>query len=366
MEKDSHEQLVLCQDKASGLKALIAIHSTALGPALGGTRMWPYETEEEALTDVLRLSRGMSYKASVAGLPLGGGKGVIIGDPESDKSEALFQAYGRFIDSLQGWYITAEDVGTCPEDMDCIAGCTKWVVGTSSGGGDPSPWTARGVRQGMRAALKHLSGSDSLAGKVVAVQGTGHVGLFLCRLLAADGARLVVTDINRQRAEQAASELGATAVSPEEILDTSCDIFAPCALGAVIDDEAVNRLRCSIVAGAANNVLAEDRHGHLLAEQGILYVPDYVINAGGLICVADQLEAFDPDRVLNRVNTIYDTCLEIFDLAESESLAPCAAADRIAEQRMANGAVERATGHTPRRAGQGREETGRCNLELSL
>jgi leucine dehydrogenase len=365
MEHHDFEQLVLCQDKDSGLKGLIAIHSTALGPALGGTRMWAYATEEEAMTDVFRLARGMSYKAALAGLPLGGGKGVIIGDPERDKSESLFKAYGRCIDKLQGWYITAEDVGTCPEDMDCISGCTKWVVGTTHGGGDPSPWTARGVRQGMRAALKHLTGSDDLAGRVVAVQGTGHVGFFLCQLLAADGAELIVTDIHPDRAQRAAAELGATAVPPEDILGVSCDIFAPCALGAVINDASLERLRCSIVAGAANNVLEEPRHGQALADRGILYVPDYAVNAGGLICVADQLETFDPDRVGRRVGRIYDTCLEILALADEEGLAPCRAADRIAEQRMANGVIERATGSTPDPVGARRSRLGSC-LQQSL
>ncbi|MBS3755739.1 MAG: Glu/Leu/Phe/Val dehydrogenase [Desulfobacterales bacterium] len=340
MEKHDFEQLVVCQDRDAGLKAAVAIHSTARGPALGGTRMWPYASEYEAFKDVLRLARGMSYKNAMAGLPLGGGKGVIIGDPEKDKSEALFRTYGSFIDRLQGWYLTAEDVGTCPEDMDCIACGTKCVLGTTGKGGDPSPWTARGIRQGMKAALSRFCGKADLAGRVVAVQGVGHVGAFLCRLLAEDGAKLVVTDINQSRAEDIASALGAEKVAPEEIFDVSCDIFAPCALGAVVNDDSINRLKCSIVAGGANNVLAEERHGYELAERGILYAPDYAVNAGGVIFLADQLETYDPDKVMQRINGIYDTCMEIFGLAEKENLAPFVAADTIAEQRMAKGRAE--------------------------
>lgn len=344
MEEQEFEQLVFCQDRQSGLKALIAIHSTALGPALGGARMWHYDSEDDAVEDALRLARGMSYKAAVAGLPLGGGKSVIIGDPERDKNKALFRSFGAFIDRLQGWYITAEDVGTAPEDMDCIAEMTRWVMGTTGGAGDPSPWTARGVRQGMLASLQHLYGSTELAGRVVAVQGAGHVGSFLCRLLAEDGAKIVVSDINPAKSEKIAAELNATVVSPEEIIGVPCDIFSPCAMGEVINDDTIPRLRCSIVAGAANNVLKESRHGYDLAGQGIFYAPDYVINAGGLICVAGQLDASGTERVMQRINGIYDTCLEIFALAEKEGMPGFIAADRIAEQRIAEGAEQKKTG----------------------
>ncbi|MBS3809742.1 MAG: Glu/Leu/Phe/Val dehydrogenase [Desulfobacterales bacterium] len=340
MEENDFEQLLVCQDRKSGLKAAIAIHSTARGPALGGTRMWPYSSEEEAFNDVLHLARAMSYKNAVAGLPLGGGKGVIIGDPEKDKSETLFRTYGSFIDRLQGWYITAEDAGTCPEDMDLIASQTRWALGTTSSGGDPSPSTARGVKQGMKAALEHLYGTKDLAGRVIAVQGAGHVGAFLCRLLAEDGAKLVISDINRDKADYIAAELGATVVSPEEITEVSCDIFAPCALGAVINDDTLGRLKCSIVAGAANNVLKEYKHGYGLFHRGILYAPDYVVNAGGVIFVADQLESHDPERVMRRIHGIYDTCKEIFRLAEKDGIAPFVAADRIAERRMVKGSTE--------------------------
>ncbi|MFO7840229.1 MAG: Glu/Leu/Phe/Val dehydrogenase [Desulfosalsimonadaceae bacterium] len=340
MEENDFEQLIICQDRKCGLKAAIAIHSTARGPALGGTRMWAYASEEEAFNDVLRLARGMSYKNAIAGLPLGGGKGVIIGDPERDKCESLFRTYGSFIDRLQGWYITAEDVGTCLEDMDAIARGTRWVLGTSSTGGDPSPSTARGVRQGMKAALEHLYGTKELAGRVIAVQGVGHVGAFLCRLLAEDGAKLVISDINRAKADDIAAELGATVVPPEEITAVSCDIFAPCALGAVINDDTLERLNCSIVAGGANNVLKDNKHGYGLVDRGILYAPDYVVNAGGVIFVADQLESHDPDRVIRRINGIYDTCKEIFRLAENEGIPPFVAADAIAERRMVKGSAE--------------------------
>ena len=340
MEEKDFEQLVICHDGKSGLKAAIAIHSTARGPALGGTRMWPYASEEEAFNDVLRLARGMSYKNAMADLPLGGGKGVIIGDPERDKSEALFHAYGNFIDRLPGCYITAEDVGTCPEDMDAIARGTRWVLGTTSAGGDPSPSTARGVRQGMKAALEHLFGTQDLAGRVIAVQGVGQVGAFLCRLLAEDGAKLVISDINRTRADAIAAELEATVVSPEEITAVSCDIFAPCALGAVINEDTLDRLKCAIVAGAANNVLKEDEYGYGLVDRGILYAPDYVVNAGGVIFLADQLESHEPDRATRRINGIYDTCKEVFKLAEKEGIPPFAAADKIAERRMARGSSE--------------------------
>ena len=337
MQDNEVENLFFCQDGPSGLKAIIAIHSTALGPALGGTRFWSYASEEDAIRDVIRLARGMSYKSAVAGLDLGGGKGVILGDPKKMRSRELFHAYGRYIERLGGMYITAEDAGTTPQDMDWIAEETRWVSGTSRKGGDPSPYTARGVLQGIKAAVQHVEGTSSLQGKTVAVQGAGSVGDHLCRLLAAEGAKLVVTDLQDNRCRGICTDLGARHVAPEAIYETPCDIFAPCALGAVINDDTVRRLRCRIVAGGANNVLAEERHGRILEERGIVYVPDYVINAGGLICVADQLHGFSPDRVLAKVEQIFSTCLEVLQTARERSIPSFEAADRIAEERMHSG-----------------------------
>ncbi len=337
MQADGFENLFFCQDRPSCLKAVIAIHSTALGPALGGTRMWTYASDMDAVTDVLRLAKGMSYKAAVAGLELGGGKGVIIGDPDKDKTEALFRAYGRHIERLGGMYITAEDVCTTPRDMDHIAKETDWVVGTSQKGGDPSPFTARGVLQGIKAAVQYLDNTSSLQGKTVAVQGVGSVGDHLCRLLAAEGARLVVADLQSSRCRSICSELGVEHVASEAIYDIPCDIFAPCALGAVINNDTVRRLQCRIVAGGANNVLAQERHGRMLQERGIVYVPDYVINAGGLICVADQLHGFNRERVLAKVDNIYATCQEVLQASRERLIPTFEAADRIAEERMRRG-----------------------------
>ena len=365
MQAHDFEQLVFCQDRASGLKGIIAVHSTALGPALGGTRMWSYASEAEAVTDALRLARGMSYKAAMAGLPLGGGKGVIMGDPEKDKSEPLFKAYGQRIQALGGTYITAEDVCTCPADMDTIRTCTPWVVGTSAGGGDPSPYTAWGVVQGIKAALEYRFGRATLKDRTVAVQGLGHVGGWLCSYLARQGARLVVTDINPERAAGVASRLGAVQVEPEDITSQECDVFAPCALGAVLNDQTIPLLGCAIVAGAANNVLHERRHGRSLHERGIFYVPDYVINAGGLICVADQLERFDPQRVQKRVDKIHETCLEVFALADELNILPCQAADRVAEERMRARRGKQQALNSP--GGEGAERiTGNWAAELSV
>jgi leucine dehydrogenase len=335
MREYDFEQLVFCQDAASGLRAVIAIHSTSLGPALGGTRMWSYASEDEAVLDALRLARGMSYKSAVAGLPLGGGKAVIIGDPARDKSEALFRAYGRFIHRLNGIYITAEDVCTCPEDMDLIRMETCWVQGTSSGpGGDPSPYTARGVMQGIRAAFRFLEGDDSLQGRTVAVQGLGAVGRRLCRLLLDQGARLAGCDIDPDRCREAET-MGVRVVDPEEIYQVPCDVFAPCAMGGVINDSTVGILRSRIVAGGANNVLERDEHARALQDRGVLYVPDYVINAGGVISVGSEVEGFEQARVLQRVDGIFDTCLEILRKARAEGVPTLAAANRIAEERMA-------------------------------
>jgi len=345
-----YEQLVFCHDKATGLRAIIAIHDTTLGPALGGCRMWPYATEEEAVVDVLRLARGMTYKAAASGLNLGGGKSVIFGDPNRDKSEALFRSFGRYIETLGGRYIVAEDVGTSTEDANYIRVETSHVVGvdvTRGGSGDPSPFTALGVRQGMRACAEEVFGTASLDGRTVAVQGLGHVGYHLCRLLDEEGARLIVTDLNAEAVERAAREFGAKPVEPDEILVTPCDILAPCAMGAIVDDRTLPGLRCRIIAGSANNVLLEARHGAALAERGILYAPDYVINAGGLINVADELEGYNERRATKRIMRIYDSVKSIVAISKRDGVATNVAADTLALERIADiSSMERLhTGH---------------------
>ncbi len=345
-----YEQLVFCHDKATGLRAVVAIHDTTLGPALGGCRMYPYATEEDALVDVLRLARGMTYKAAASGLNLGGGKSVIIGDPRADKSEALFRSFGRYIETLGGRYIVAEDVGTSTEDANFIRVETSYVVGvdvTRGGSGDPSPFTALGVLQGMRACVEEVFGTTSLEDRTVAVQGLGHVGYNLCRLLHKEGARLIVTDLDRRAVERVVGEFGAKAVDPDEILTIPCNVFAPCALGAVINDETVPDLRCAIVAGSANNVLAESRHGEALADRGILYAPDYVINAGGLINVADELEGYNERRATKRVMRIEDRIRSIITISKRDGVPTNVAADTLALERIAAiGSMERLhTGH---------------------
>jgi leucine dehydrogenase len=345
-----YEQLVFCHDKATGLRAVVAIHDTTLGPALGGCRMYPYVTEEDALVDVLRLARGMTYKAAASGLNLGGGKSVIIGDPRTDKSEALFRSFGRYIETLGGRYIVAEDVGTSTEDANFIRVETSHVVGvdvTRGGSGDPSPFTALGVLQGMRACIEEVFGTTSLEGRTVAVQGLGHVGYNLCRLLHGEDARLIVTDVDRRAVERVVGEFGAKAVDPDEILTIPCDVFAPCALGAVLNDATVPDLRCQIVAGSANNVLAESRHGEVLAERGILYAPDYVINAGGLINVADELEGYNERRATKRVMRIEDRIRRILAISRRDGVPTNVAADTLALERIAAiGSMERLhTGH---------------------
>jgi leucine dehydrogenase len=338
LQKYDYEQLVFCQDRESGLKAIIAIHDTTLGPALGGTRMWTYDSEEDAIIDALRLARGMTYKAAAAGLNLGGGKTVIIGDPRKDKNEAMFRAFGRFIQGLNGRYITAEDVGTTVEDMDIIHQETRYVTGVSpafGSSGNPSPVTAYGVYVGMKAAAKKAFGNDSLAGKTVAVQGVGSVAYELCKYLHKEGAKLIVTDINRENLERAVRDFGAEAVSPDKIYDVECDIFSPCALGAIINDDTIDRLKCQVVAGSANNQLKEERHGDLLQEKGIVYAPDYVINAGGLINVADELLGYNRDRAMKKVEGIYDNIMKVFEIAERDNIPTYKAADRMAEERIA-------------------------------
>jgi leucine dehydrogenase len=332
-----YEQVVYCHDHLSGLKAIIAIHSTALGPALGGTRFYPYATEADALRDVLRLARGMSYKAAAAGLDLGGGKAVIIGDPKRIKTEALLRAHGRFVESLGGRYITAEDVGTFSADMDLVARETRFVTGRSilnGGGGDPSINTAYGVFKGMHAVAEELWQEHDLAGRHVVVQGAGKVGYELCRLLHEAGVRLTVADVDLDNVARAVGDFGAETADSTKVHAVACDIFAPCALGAVVDDDTLPELACAAVAGSANNVLARAEHGHALRELGILYAPDYVINAGGLINVADELGGYSAERARGNVEGIFANLRMIFHRAKEQGIPTSEAADRLAEERM--------------------------------
>ncbi|MCX7569164.1 Glu/Leu/Phe/Val dehydrogenase [Tumebacillus sp. DT12] len=338
MEKYDYEQLVFCHDEASGLKAIIAIHDTTLGPALGGTRMWVYENEEAAIEDALRLARGMTYKNAAAGLNLGGGKTVIIGNPRTDKSEALFRAFGRYVESLNGRYITAEDVGTSVQDMDWIHMETDFVTGVSEtygSSGNPSPMTALGCFVGLKAAAKEAFGTDDLTGKTVAVQGVGNVGYYLSKHLHEAGANLIVTDINQDSIDRAVTEFGAKVVAPNEIFGVECDIFAPCALGAIINDDTIPQLKCKVVAGSANNQLKEERHGDILNEMGIVYAPDYVINSGGVINVADELEGYNAERARKKVENIYNIIANIIEISKRDGIPTYKAADRMAEERIA-------------------------------
>ena len=339
IESRGHEQIVFCSDTHVGLQAIIAIHNTSLGPALGGTRMWTYATGDDALRDAIRLSRGMTYKAAIAGLNLGGGKGVIIGDPNKDKTEALFRTYGRFIEGLAGRYITAEDVGTTEREMEWVRMETKYVTGTSKalgGSGDPSPVTAFGVFVGMKASAKEVFGSDSLKGKRIIVQGAGNVASHLCRHLAQEGAQITITDIFEQKAKKVAKAVKGTYVKPEKIFSTAADIFAPCALGGILNDETIPRLKVGIVAGGANNqLLDEKKHMQMLVDRKILFAPDFAINAGGLINVANELEGYSEDRALKQAEGIYDILTEIFRKARSERIPTSIAANRLAEARIA-------------------------------
>lgn len=329
-----HEQVLFTYDPVAGYRGIIAIHNTTLGPALGGTRFWSYETDEEALLDVLRLSRAMTYKAAVAGLNLGGGKSVIIGDPKTTRREILFRAHGRVVESLKGRYITAEDVGTSVEDMEYVRMETSHVVGVAGRSGDPSPVTAYGVYCGMKACAAVVYGDESLRGKAVAIQGVGHVGFHLCEYLAKESARLFVTDIDREKVERAVHTLRAEAVPPDEIYDVEAEIFAPCALGGVLNEETIPRLRAKIVAGGANNQLADERQDNVLQERGILYAPDYVINAGGLINVYSELVGWTPGRARKKAAEIHDTLVQIFELARREGVTTSEAADKVAERRI--------------------------------
>ena len=331
-----HEEIVVRQDPSSGYRAIIALHSTALGPATGGTRLWPYSSTSDALVDALRLSRGMTYKNAVAGLALGGGKAVILAPSEPFDREQLFLAHGRAVESLGGRFITAEDVGTSPADFEIAARETQWVAGFDGRGGDPSPWTARGVMAGLVAATEHRWGTPALEGRVVALQGCGNVGEALARQLSEAGATLVVADRDTARAERLADELGATVVTPEAIYDVEAAIFAPCALGSILDDSTIARLRVDVIAGAANNQLAEDRHAEALSARDIVYAPDFVINAGGVISGSVALLNETQDDMVRRVDGIHDTTREVLDHAARERITTLRAAERRAEMALAN------------------------------
>ncbi len=335
---EGHEEVVFFSDPSCNLKAIVAIHDTTLGPALGGTRMWPYQSMDEAITDVLRLSKGMTYKAAVSGLNLGGGKAVIIGDPQEDKSEALFRSYGRFLESLNGRYITAEDVNISVEDIEHIFTETNNVTGvaiTHGGSGNPSPYTARGVYRGIEAACSRVYGERSVSGKVVALQGAGSVGRFLGEYLYKAGAKVFFTDINEGNIELFREMCpGSEFVGVDDIYDVDCDIYAPCALGATVNDSTIDRLKCKVVAGAANNQLAEPRHGDILRDKGILYAPDYLINAGGLMNVSIEFEGWSETKATRMVDTIFEKTIEVFKITDRQSIPTYKATDVLAENRI--------------------------------
>ena len=335
---NDHEQIVFCHDKDTGLKAIIGIHNTVLGPALGGTRMWKYANEWEALNDVLRLSRGMTYKSAISGLNLGGGKAVIIGDSKLDKTPELITRFGQYVNSLSGKYITAEDVGTTTADMDLIREVTPYVTGISvekGGSGNPSPVTAYGVYMGMKAAARHQFGSDKLDGKRILVQGTGHVGETLIDYLTKEGALVQISDINEARMQEVSAKYGATIYTGDDVYTADVDIYAPCALGATINDATIDKIKAKVIAGAANNQLANEVvHGKILQEKGILYAPDFLINAGGIINVYAEIVGYDSAEAMRRTENIYNTTLEIFTLAETQGITTQQAAMAIAQKRI--------------------------------
>jgi len=334
-----HEKVLIGRDATTGYHGIIAIHSTVLGPAVGGTRFWNYTSEAEALTDALRLSQGMTYKTALAGLPLGGGKSIIIGDSKSSNREARLRAHGRFVEILKGSYITAEDVGTSPADMEIMRLETQHVGGLVGGAGDPSPHTARGVFRAIQASTRFLWKTDDLSEMTVAIQGCGHVGYHLARLAHEAGAKLFVTDVDDNSVARVVDEFGAKFVRPADIFSTRAKIFAPCALGGVINDATIPELNVQIVAGAANNQLLADRHGAMLRERNILYAPDYVANAGGVLRGCTELLSWDPDYAAGKIEEIYDTMLRIFESAEAQGLPTNEAADRLAEDRLRNAAA---------------------------
>ena len=343
---DGHEQVVFCNDKDTGLKAIIGIHNTVLGPALGGTRMWNYANEWEALNDVLRLSRGMSFKSSISGLNLGGGKAVIIGDAKTLKTPELMRKFGEYVHSLSGKYITAEDVGMETKDMDTVREVTPYVTGISEekgGSGNPSPITAYGVFMGLKAASKYRFGSDNLEGKKVLVQGIGHVGEVLVQHLTESGALVTISDINEDRLHQVSSKYGAKILTGEDVYSAEVDIYAPCALGATINDDTVYKIKAKVIAGAANNQLAnENVQGPILQQRGIVYAPDFLINAGGIINVFSEIAHYDKAESMRRTENIYNTTLEIFEYAKSNNLTPQKAAMEIADARIAQRKKEKA------------------------
>src|SRR2546423_2589109 len=330
-----HEDVVMCSGRSIGYRGILAVHSTKLGPALGGTRFWQYGTDEEAIIDALRLSRGMTYKNAVAGLKLGGGKSIIIGDTKTTDREKLFRAHGRFVESLGGRYITAEDVGTSTKDMDFVHMETNHVAGLAGKSGDPSPVTAHGVFRAVQASANWAWGSDSLEGKTVTIQGCGSVGTYLARELHAAGAKLIVSDIDSVKTARVAKLTGAKVVQGDDIFSAEADIFSPCALGGIINDTTIPKLKVRIVAGGANNQLLEERHGAELMRRGILYAPDYVANAGGVINVYGEVAGWDAQKALDKADDIYDTILKVFDIAEKMNIPKYEAADRLAEQRLA-------------------------------
>ncbi|MCU1397807.1 MAG: Glu/Leu/Phe/Val dehydrogenase dimerization region [Acidimicrobiales bacterium] len=340
MQKYKFKKLVICNDTDSGLRAVIAIHSTRLGPATGGLRMWTYDREEDAIFDALRLARGMTYKYAAAGVNLGGGKAVIIGDPKKDKTEALMRAMGRFIDQQGGEYITGEDVGTTLDDMETLYSETDHVVTLpvhAGGAGDISPATALGSVLATKACAQRVWGSPSLAGKTVALQGLGVCGYKALKLIVDEGATVIVTDVDTEKVNRAIAEFGVAGVAPDQIYDQDVDIFAPYALGAVINDGTIGRLKCKIVAGSANNIMAEERHGDELQQRGIVYAVDYVANSGGTIFDTDRFRkgGFQPERAWANVNRVYERTLEVFDIADAENIPYYKAADQLAERRIA-------------------------------
>lgn len=344
---DNHEQIVFCHDKDTGLKAIIGIHNTVMGPALGGTRMWNYANEWEALNDVLRLSRGMTYKSAITGLNLGGGKAVIIGDSKIDKTPEMITRFGEFVNSLSGKYITAEDVGTTTEDMDRIHKVTNYVTGISEsigGSGNPSPVTAYGVYMGMKAAAKYQFGSDNLDGKKVLVQGTGHVGETLISYLRKEGAEVFVSDIHQDKMENMVAKYGAKIFTGADLYAADVDIYSPCALGATINDETIHKIKAKVIAGAANNQLAvEAIHGQILRERGIAYAPDFLINAGGIINVYGEIVKYGKDQAMRMTENIYNTTLEIFNFADVNNMTTQQAAMQIAQNRIDQRKKENAT-----------------------
>ena len=335
MKTYSHEQLVLCHEPSCGYFGIIAIHDSTLGPATGGTRFWNYPSTDAAIIDALRLARGMTYKSAVAGIHFGGGKSVIVGDNKRTDREMLFRAHGRFVESLGGRYVAAEDIGTSPADMEYVRKETTHVAGLEGLSGDPSPVTAYGVYMGMKATARVRWGSDGLEGKTVAIQGCGKVGYYLATQLHKEGARLIVTDVDPAKVRATVDQTGARVVAPDEIYDQKADIYSPNALGATVNDDTLKRLQVEIIAGGANNQLAEERHGVQLEQQGMTYAPDYVINGGGIINVYGETQGWDPDRSHRKAGEIYDTILNVFSIAKRDGVPSYLAADRLAEQRLA-------------------------------